>query len=236
MKKTFDIISVGDATLDVFLEISEATVSCKLNTDDCQFCINYADKIPVDTVTRVPGSGNASNNAVGSSRLGMKTAIVSILGNDETGGIILDRWKKEKVGTRHVSMDRNHGTNYSTVLNFQGERTILVYHEPRTYRFPKALGAAEWIYYTSLGKGSESMHEGLLSYIKKHDVKLAFQPGTYQLKLGREQLKPIFAASEIVFVNKEEAERIVEDGVRSMKDLLTHLHDMGCRVAVITDG
>ena len=47
---------------------------------------------------------------------------------------------------------------------------------------------------------------------KKYKVKLAFQPGTFQLKLGADKLRPLIAASEVVFVNKEEAERIVDDG------------------------
>lgn len=232
----YDIVSVGDATLDVFLEISEATVTCSLNKEDCQLCFTYADKIPVEKVTKVPGAGNGSNNAVGSSRLGMKTAIVSILGDDSVGRIIQENWEKEGVNMKHVILDKKRGTNYSTVLNFKGERTILVYHEPRDYRFPKDLGKSEWIYYTSLANGSEGMHPALLAHVRKYKVKLAFQPGTFQLKLGAEKLKPLIAASEVVFVNKEEAERIIGDGKKDMKDLLTYLRAMGCKVAVITDG
>lgn len=232
----YDIVSVGDATLDVFLDLNEASVSCDINTENCQLCLTYADKIPVEKVTKIPGAGNGSNNAVGSSRLGMKVAMVGIIGADEVGDMIVKNWKNEKVSVKHVIRDKKRGSNYSTVLNFKGERTILVYHEPRDYRFPKGLGKSEWIYYTSLGNGSEKMHAALLAYVKKYKVKLAFQPGTFQLKLGAAKLKPLIAASEVMFVNKEEAERILGEGIKPMKDLLTYLHDMGCKIAVITDG
>ncbi len=233
-----DIISVGDATLDVFLQMNEADadVKCTLKNEECQLCLDYADKIPVESVIKIPGAGNGSNNAVGSSRLGMKTAMFGILGDDETGHTIAAHWKEEGISTKLVTFDKNRGTNYSTVLNYRGERTILVFHEKRDYRWPKDLAKSEWIYYTSLGKGSEKMHSSLIAYIKKTGTKLCFQPGTHQLKLGVRALTPVIAVSEITVVNKEEAERLVGDDVRDMKELLTHLHALGCKIAVITDG
>lgn len=233
-----DIISAGDATLDVFLQLNEedADVKCDLHDEECKLCLDYADKIPVESIVKIPGAGNGSNNAVGSSRLGMKAAMFGILGDDEIGRGILAHWKEEGVETQLVSFDEKRGTNYSTVLNFRGERTILVFHEKRDYRFSKDMPAAQWIYYTSLGKGSERMHPALLSYVKRTGTKLCFQPGTFQLKLGPQALEPIIAASAITVVNKEEAERIVGDSTREMSALLKRLKSMGCGTAVITDG
>lgn len=232
-----DIISIGDATLDVFLQIDEedADVKCVLQEQECQICFDYAEKIPVKSVIKIPGAGNGSNNVVGSVRLGLKGAMVGIVGNDDVGRAIIANWKKEGVSTRYVIVDRKRGTNYSTVLNFRGERTILVYHEKRDYRFPSKLPAAKSVYYTSLGKGSEKMHRPLLAYLKRTGAKLCFQPGTFQLKLGAKALKPIIAASEVTVMNKEEAERLLGDGT-SMPTLLKHLKGLGCKIALITDG
>jgi ribokinase len=190
----------------------------------------------VESVIKVPGAGNASNNTVGSSRLGLKSAIVSILGKDDVGDMTMAHWKREGVGTKYVTRDPKHGTNYSTVLNFHGERTILVYHEPRTYRFPKGLPAAGWLYYTSLGKGSEVMHKDLLAYLKRSKAKFCFQPGTHQLLLGLKAVAPLIEASHVTVMNKEEAERLLETGVQSMPELLKHLRALGCEIALITDG
>lgn len=234
----YDMITIGDATLDVFLQINEedADVKCDLKTEACQICFDYADKIPVEKVTRVLGAGNASNNAVGSSRLGLKTAIYSILGDDEVGRNIHGQWKKEKLDTSYVKFDKKRGTNYSTVINYRGERTILVYHEKRTYAFPKKLPKSEWVYYTSMGKGSEVMHKDLIAYVKRTGAKLCFQPGTYQLKLGVAALTPVIAASEIAIMNKEEAQRLVGESTKSMQILLKRLKALGCTIAIITDG
>ena len=43
----YDIISLGDSTLDTFVQLNEAMVNCSINKASCQFCFNYADKIPV---------------------------------------------------------------------------------------------------------------------------------------------------------------------------------------------
>ena len=233
-----DVISFGDATLDVFLQLNQedANVKCTIKEEVCQLCLDYADKIPVESIVKVPGAGNASNNAVGSSRLGLKTAIVSILGKDDVGESIAKYWKSQRVSTRFVQFDTKRGTNYSTVLNYDGERTILVFHEKRTYRFPKALPKAKWVYYTSLGKGSESMHHALLAYVKRTGANLCFQPGTHQLKLGTSAIEPIIAASTITVMNKEEAARVVDSAERSIPHLLKCLHAMGCKIAIITDG
>lgn len=232
----YDILSIGDATLDVFLMLDEASVMCQLKEEQCQLCVNYADKVPVEKIERVPGAGNASNNAVGSARLGMRAAISSILGNDDVGQTIHKHWKKEKVDTVHVVFDKKRGTNYSTVLNFRGERTILVFHEKRDYKFAGGKDGAKWVYYTSLGKGSEKLHAPLLRYVKKSGAKLVFNPGTFQLKLGTEQIRPIIAASYLTIVNKQEAERIAGDENPTVKVLLMRLKQMGCGLAVITDG
>jgi ribokinase len=231
----FDLISFGDATIDMFLTISEANVHCNLKSERCELCLSYADKIPVDAVERIDGAGNASNNAVGATRLGLHTAIVSTVGNDGTGEGIVRHWQDAGVATNFVTIDHARGTNYSTVINFKGERTILVYHEPRDYRFPEALPAATWAYYTSLAAGSEVLHAPLLAWVRQHGVKLLFQPGTFQLKMGKEAIAPLIGASEITIMNKEEAERIVGEG-NDMGALLAGLRALGAKTAVITDG
>ena len=236
LKRTCDLIAIGDSTLDVFLSIHEATISCQLHKTQCLLCLEYAEKIPVEAVVKVPGAGNASNAAVGGSRLGMRSSIVSIVGNDETGKEIIAHWKKEGVAQNYVQVDHKNETNYSTVLNFQGERTILVYHQPRTYRLPKIDGE-DWIYYTSLGPKHEILEKSLLTHLKQHSkMRVAFNPGTHQLHRGITKLKPMIARSELFIINKEEAMRLLEDGERPIQNMLMSFYHLGARLVVITDG
>jgi len=234
MKKGFDLISIGDTTLDVFLEIDEAVVLCELEKQNCRLCINYADKVPVKRVTKIPGVGNAANVAVGSLRLGLKTAIYVILGSDDVGKQIFEKLKSEGVAPDYIHFDKKRGSNYSTVINFKGERTILVYHEPRVYSLPK-LAASKWVYFSSLAAGHEKLHKQLPAYIKKTKAKLGFNPGTFQLKEGLKVLRQIMKITSAFLVNKEEAQRLVGD-FQDFKKLLTLLKKEGPEIVVVTDG
>ncbi len=236
VRKGFDLIAVGDSTLDVFITIHEATVSCEINKDKCVLCMEYAEKIPVESVIKIPGAGNASNVAVGASRLGMKTALVTIIGRDEVGHDNMKGWEREGVSTKYVQHDQKKPTNYSTVLNFKGERTILVYHNSRTYSLPDIDGAS-WVYYTSIGKKHEALERQLLAHLtRRPEQKLAFNPGTHQLKRGLKALKPVIARSDLFIINKEEAIRLLADGEKPMQSMLTNFLHLGARIVVITDG
>jgi len=232
----FDFIAIGDSTLDVFLQIHEATVSCQMNKEQCLLCLEYAEKIPVESVVKIPGAGNASNAAVGATRLGLKSAIVSVLGKDDIGKEILEGWKKEKLSTKYVIFDPKSDTNYSTVLSFKGERTILTHSAKRKYMLP-AIDGAKWVYYTALGPGHEHMEKQLLAHLKKNPhQKLCFNPGTTHLRRGLKAIKPVIARSDVFIVNKEEAERLLEDGERPIHNLLLSLQALGPKIVVITDG
>ena len=51
-------------------------------------------------------------------------------------------------------------------------------------------------------------HLEIAEYLKSHpNTKLAFQPGTFQMKLGTEVLGDIYARTEIFFCNVEEAQK-----------------------------
>ncbi len=232
--KKFDIISIGDTTLDLFLGLAEAKVQCEHDQKDCWLCVAYADKVPLDSVTRIPAVGNAANVAVGSSRLGLKSAFYTILGNDAVAKESVKILKKEKVHQDYIEFDKKRKTNFSAVLTFQKERTILVFHEPREYNLPKLADAA-WAYLTSVGSGHQKLHQQVIDYIKKSDTKLGFNPGTHQLEEGFEALKPLIAISAALFVNREEAERLVGKN-EDTKKLLVLLHNTGAKIVVVTDG
>lgn len=235
-RSLFDVIAIGDCMLDVFVSIHEASVSCQLKREECLLCLPYGEKIPVEGITKIPGAGNSSNAAVGFARLGLATAMVSTIGNDETGQMILTHWRKEGIATHLVVRDKKLETNYSTVLSFQGERTILVYHQPYRYSLPD-LPETKWIYYSSLGKGHERLEKQLLNYLHTYpEACLTFNPGTHQLRRGLKEIVPVIARSEVFIVNKEEAELLLGTGQMPVGDLLEKLHLYGAQTTIITDG
>jgi ribokinase len=232
-KKSYDIISIGDATIDLFVGIDDASVLCNLQKDMCLLCLSYADKIAASSFQRVIG-GNAANNAVGSSRLGLRAAFYSIVGGDDTGRRVLETVRREKVSSEYVVVAKKQETNSSVVLNYKAERTILVYHVDRKYEMQK-FKPTKWFYLTSMGKNHMDFHMKFLEYVKSTETKLGFNPGTHQLKQGLEKLRPMLESTTVLFVNKEEAQRLVGQHT-DMKELLSAMRHVGPKIVVITDG
>jgi len=234
---TFDVIAVGDTTQDIFLQMTDASVQCDIDGHNCRLCFDYAEKIAVDAKTDISAVGNAANNAIGVARLGLRSAIYSIVGDDEQGRLSQEVFEENKVDTRYLAFDKKHGTNLSMVINFKTERTIFVYHEPRIYKLPD-LELSKWIYLTSAsGEGVRTLHGQVLAYLSQHpEVSLAFNPGTYQIKLGLEELQPLFQRTQLLFLNTEESMRILGVKTRDIPKLMKSFHALGVKWMVITDG
>ncbi|MFA5211450.1 MAG: carbohydrate kinase family protein [Patescibacteria group bacterium] len=230
----FDILSIGDSTIDTFLVIDDASLSCDLKKENCKICFNFADKIPINFTTQSIG-GNACNSAVSFAKIGLKSAIITELGDDLNGLVIKNELERKKVNTDYLKLIKGGETRYSVVLNYQGERTIFSYHVKRKYDLKK-IPDTKWIYYTSLGQNFGNTQKKLIAHLKKNpEIKLAVNPGSYQIKYGLEEIKKIFPLAQIVFLNKEEAERI--SGKKgNLKSIFNSLRQMGIKIVVITDG
>ncbi|HYC83007.1 MAG TPA: carbohydrate kinase family protein [Candidatus Paceibacterota bacterium] len=231
----FDFIAIGDITTDAFIRLKEAHVTCKVNKEDCEICMKFGDKLPYESVTIVDAVGNSPNAAVSASRLGLKAALITNVGDDQAGADAIKHIANDGIDTRFIASHPGKKTNYHYVLWYGDERTILIKHETFDYKLPD-IGSPSWIYLSSLGDNSLPFHQELGKYLQSHpEIKLAFQPGTFQIKLGAEQLKDIYARTEIFFCNVEEAKRILGTE-NEIKSLLDGIRSLGPKIAVISDG
>lgn len=238
MENNLDLLSIGDASMDVFITPTESETLCQIDDKESFVCLSYGDKIPVKSLEFSVG-GNAANNAVGTKRLGIKSGIVLTLGDDGIGNQIIETLKKEQVDTTFVIQQPSTTSNYSTVINYSGERTILTYKAPRSYEFPVQLPATPWVYLTSMGDSFRPFYHHLVDWIKKtQNVKLAFNPGSRQVRAGLEALKDILEVIQVVYVNRKEAEELtgMEDSQNKEKELLKALSGLGPKISIITDG
>ena len=102
------------------------------------------------------------------------------------------------------------------------------------------LPSAPWIYLTSMGDSFRPFYNHLLEWIKKKngETKLAFNPGSRQLRAGLDSIKDVLAASYIVYVNRKEAETLtgLSETKGKEKELLQALSGLGPKISIITDG
>jgi 2-dehydro-3-deoxygluconokinase len=232
------LLSVGDASLDVFITPTESETLCRLDDKDCLICFSYGDKIPAKDLKFSVG-GNAANNAVGCKRLGVNSAVVLTLGDDDIGTQVKSKLEKEGVDTSYIFQQPNTTSNYSSIVVYSGERTIFTYKTPREYEFPEKLPVTSWLYLTSMGESFKPVYDKVVEHVKKNpDVKLAFNPGSRQLRVGVDQFKDVLAVSYAVYINRKEAETItgLSDTRGSEKVLLQALCKLGPKVPIVTDG
>ena len=232
----YDFIAIGDTVTDAFIRLKEASVHCNINREKCEICMRFADKIPYENVYVVPAVGNSANAAVAAARLGLQSALVSNIGDDYFGTECLNALEAEKVATEFVKINKGAKTNYHYVLWYEDDRTILIKHEEYHYTLPD-VNSPRWIYCSSLGENSLEFHDEFEKYLAGHpEIKFAFQPGTFQIKFGKEKLAGLYKRADIFICNKEESQRILESEEGDIKKLLLAMFELGPKIVVITDG
>ncbi|QQG41794.1 MAG: carbohydrate kinase family protein [Candidatus Woesebacteria bacterium] len=233
-----DLLSIGDSSIDTFMTPLETETLCTVDKKQCLIAFAYGEKIPVRNLEFAVG-GNAGNNAVGAKRLGVNSSILLTLGDDSIGNLIVEKLKSEGVDMTYVIQQPGTTSNYSTIINYMGERTIFVYHAPRSYEFPVQLPVVPWVYLTSMGESFRPFYNHLTEWIKKNPtIKLAFNPGSWQLRAGYDSIKGIVESTHIMYVNRQEAEKLTNFGESNGRDrdLLIALNKLGPKICIITDG
>ena len=234
-----DVISVGDIVTDVFIKLLDDQAREYTDDQGRWLTMPFATKIPFDMAETIKGVGNAANAAVAFARLGLNSAFATNVGSDQEGRDMIAALQTNQVDTRFVSINQDKVSNVHYVLRYQVERTILIHHEIYDYHWPhlRPDEMPSWIYFSSISQHAMEYHDQIADWLEGHpEVKMAFQPGTFQMDAGVERLRRIYAQSDILIVNREEAAFITGGNRDDYFDLLNRIHGLGAQVAVITDG
>lgn len=238
-----DVICVGDAKLDIFLTIDENNTHVKLDNSTRELRFGHGEKIEVKKMSLSVG-GNAANVAIGISRLGFKSALTAEIGNDEFSQKIINSLIKEDVNLKLVKQIANENSSITVAINFKGDRTLFTEHVQREHDFNFEKTTAKVIYLTSLGPAWEKAYEKTLEFTEENNIKLIFNPGTLQIEKRNPIIWSAISKSDILFVNKEEAEELLYgkeinlpiNSQNYVKKLLYGLKSLGAKIVVITDG
>jgi ribokinase len=232
-----DFLAIGDIVTEPFIKIIDAETTCDLNKEHCKLSFRFGDKIPYESAEVCRAVGNSPNASVCAARLGLNTSLISYVGEDEIGKKNIDELLNNKVNIDYIETVPGMVSNYHFVLWYDTERTILVNHNEYPYSFPVDLPEPKWMYLSSLAKNSTPYHDEIVQYLKQHpDVKLAFSPGTFQIKLGYEALKDIYERTDVFICNKQEAQKILQKDMKDEIEIMKNLHDLGPKIVVVTDG
>lgn len=235
-----DVLAIGDVVTDAFIKLLDDRATTFKNENGNWLAMPFATKVPFDHAEVIEGVGNAANAAVSFATLGIHAGLISNVGDDAPGRDIINALEKKRVDTRFVRINKDKISNYHYVLWYKEERTILIKHEEYNYQWPRFTKSdiPKWIYFSSISKNAlEKYHDYVADWLRDNpDVKFAFQPGTYQLEAGATRLKELYARTEVLVLNREEAVMVSSGTYDDVHGLIDKLHGLGPKTVIITDG
>lgn len=234
-----DVVSIGDIVTDAFIKLFDDQAVTYENDQGKWLAMQFGTKLPYDHVEVIEAVGNAANSAVAFARLGLNSAFVTNVGGDAHGRDMIAALHKNGVDTRFVRINHDKKSNYHYVLWYKEERTILIRHEEYDYHWPHLRPAEtpKWVYFSSISQHAIEYHDQVADWLDEHpEVNLAFQPGTFQMEAGTKRLHRIYSRSAVLVLNREEAANVGGGNHEDIHDLFNHLHHLGPKVVVITDG
>ncbi len=241
----YDFVTIGDVMRDVFVFPSEDEMEKPIDHSRIErnlpgekyLLFEFGDKITISDIHYDIG-GTAGNVAAGLAKLGVKTGIITLVGQDNEGQEILDLFNKNKVDISLAKVVKGKKTSFSVIISYRGERSILAFHsfKPTDFEIPQNLNT-DWLYIGALGEGYHSLYAKLTALAAEKNINLALNPGAVQIKDGLAAFGALLRVAKVLFVNKEEGQKLAGiHGVANVRDIMTVLKKTGVPVVVLTDG
>ena len=123
------VITIGSATMDVFVECDEANIVsvCSKDRKADFMSYPYGSKIDISTFASNVGGGGV-NTACNFGNLGFDTSAIFKVGKDFYSEGIFNFLKTQKVKLDSVVQKEDSTTGFSVILvSFQGDRTVLTH-------------------------------------------------------------------------------------------------------------
>lgn len=253
-----DVVTIGSATMDVFVECDDASVvSVRQKEKKTEFMsYRYGAKVEIDDfASRVGGGG--INTATNFANLGWNTAAIFKVGDDIYSQGIFNFFKDKNINLSSVIQDKKDTTGFSIILtSFEGDRTVLAHrganaHIKKSEIDFEAIKNSKLLYIAPLNGDSNRVLDDIVEFAKENNVYVCFNAGSTGIKKGLNFLKKIISYAHIVVLNKEEASMATKIQLRQdtrdekfsnqlvhpdLKKMFDTLRCNDYQIIVITDG
>jgi ribokinase len=239
----YDVIVIGGTTRDFFLRSSAYRVEKGF------LLLPWGEKVVAEELIKEVGGGGC-NAAVAFSRLGLKTSLLSRVGEDASGELVLRRLRDEGVSLELMQIEEKGTTSTSFILlSVAGEHTLVMYrgHNDEVIGNDfswESLASTSWLYLADVAAARNDPSLKVADFVGERHLKLAFIPGQHQLKMGLSLLVPILKRTTILILNVYEAESLLGEKVSlnagggnqlaNLDKLLRQFYRLGVKTAVIT--
>jgi len=232
----YDIISVGSASIDVFVTSKSKDIELEKIHAHEDVCLPIGAKILIDNLITDTG-GSGVNTSTAFARLGFKTALISKIGTDLHAETILRKLKQEKID--FLGRKAAGQTGFSIVISgLENNRTILTYKGNNDRLTEKDIPwnkiNTKWLYFGTMLNKSWKTQCALARYAKKKGINVLYNPSLYLAEKGMRFLKPVMDACTILILNKEEAQALT--GIKASTKTLLKKLQKNIPIVVVTDG
>ncbi|MBP3820457.1 carbohydrate kinase family protein [bacterium] len=253
-----DVVTIGSATMDVFVECDDASVVSVRKKDKSTDFMSYpyGAKLEISDFDSQVGGGGV-NTATNFANLGYSTSAIFKVGDDIYSEGLFHFFEHKKIDLNSVIQDKNDSTGFSIILtSFEGDRTVLAHrganaHIKKSEINFEAIKNAKLLYIAPLNGDSNKVLDELVKFAKENDTWVCFNAGTTGIKKGFNYLSKILALADVVVMNKEEASMATGITIRQdtkdtkysqelvhpdIKAMFNKLKISEYQVIVITDG
>ena len=226
-----DILTIGTATRDAFLELSSGY------TRGGEIRLPAGSKISVSDTTLSVGGG-AANAAVTFARGGLATGALVRVGDDTSGRDV--RTVLAADGVRVFALiDKKRDTAYGTILRSRaGERTVLIHHgAAEAFTRAELLRAprARWAY-VAPGAINPDCLIPFLAKISGQGTRIAVNPSRRYLALPKSKLAKLLSLADVVIANREEASLMTGVPQKNLAGIFRKFDRLVPGIALLTDG
>jgi len=195
-------------------------------------------EVPIDHIKAAPG-GSAANTIYGLAKLGVRTGFVGAIGDDEQGETCLKELQDIGVDTKYIRIKKGKKTGLALCISDElGRRAIYVLPGANSLLNSRNidinyLSQAEIIHFSSFVDEQQFNIQAELLEKLSGSAKVSFAPGMLYAAKGMQALSPLLRKSDILFINKDEIERLTGDNfMPGAKKCL----EQGCQIIVVTLG
>lgn len=208
------IVCIGSSAKDIFFPTVDGNI---FETPDDLFsqrkiAFELGAKFQVEDRYETLG-GCAANVSAGLARLGSNVYCYTKVGNDMLGRWIKKEMEKNGINTDLVMIEDLCKSDLSSIIvdSSSGERIIFFNRgaNKKLEIHEKMLEDANWIFVSALNGDWEENLRKILKICEDNAIKIAFNPGSENIKNNPKLIREVIGKSEVVILNKDEAVEIL---------------------------
>jgi sugar/nucleoside kinase (ribokinase family) len=224
----FDVVCVGSATVDTYLDIDQKFKS-----------ISLGNKILTKKHTSLCGGG-AINASHALKMFGLKVGLITKLGDDHNGRFMRTQIKNMKI--KHLTPDPSiQQTDTSIILSSSKDKDRVIFVNKsascdlleREIPF-RHIQNAQWIYLGTLLEKSTAVAQSIIEHGANKKVLLNFS--SYLAQRGAKKLAPLLKRTTLLILNKREAHKLTIKKNQNTRQLLKTISSYGPKQVIITNG